>query len=133
MVVSQADLGRAVEVRYAAYKRHAAPFAETLLAPESLDRAPGTVVLLAEDKSDHAPLGTMRIQTNAFEPLVLEQSIALPDWLRSQRLAEATRLGVAHCRICSVELPNETRSSTGVPRPCPALDMRIGPTTPSAS
>jgi hypothetical protein len=99
MVVSQADLGRAVEVRYAAYKRHAAPFAETLLAPESLDRAPGTVVLLAEDKSDHAPLGTMRIQTNAFEPLVLEQSIALPDWLRSQRLAEATRLGVAHCRI----------------------------------
>jgi hypothetical protein len=99
MVVSQADLVRAVEVRYAAYKRHAATFAETLLAPEPLDRAPGTVVLLAEDKSDRAALGTMRIQTNAFEPLVLEQSIALPDWLRSRRLAEATRLGVARCRI----------------------------------
>jgi hypothetical protein len=77
MVVSEADLVRAVEVRYAAYQRHAAPFAETLRAPEPLDRAPGTVVLLAEDKSDRAAVGTMRIQTNAFEPLVLEQSIAL--------------------------------------------------------
>jgi len=99
MVVSQEDLVRAVEVRYAAYQRHAAAFAETLRAPEPLDRAPGTVVLLAEDKSDRAALGTMRIQTNAFEPLVLEQSIALPDWLRRRRLAEATRLGVARGSI----------------------------------
>jgi hypothetical protein len=99
MVTSEADLVRAVQVRHAAYARHAATFAETLRAPEPLDRAPGTVVLIAQDKSDGAAVGTMRVQTNAFEPLVLEQSIALPDWLRSRRLAEATRLGVARGSI----------------------------------
>lgn len=98
-VVSQADLLRAVGVRYAAYKRHAATFADGLRVPEPLDSAPGTVVLLAEEKSNGEALGTMRIQTNAFEPLVLEQSIALPDWLKKRRLAEATRLGVTHGRI----------------------------------
>jgi hypothetical protein len=98
-VTSEADLARAVEVRYAAYQRHAASFAEALRTPEPLDRRPGTVVLLAEDKSDRAALGTMRIQTNAYEPLVLEQSITLPDWLQSRRLAEATRLGVTHDAI----------------------------------
>jgi hypothetical protein len=37
----------------------------------------------------------MRIQTNRRRPLAIEQSVALPAWLRHHRLAEATRLGIA--------------------------------------
>ena len=55
----------------------------------------GLLVLLAESKLDGAPLGTMRIQTNEFAPLGVQQSVQLPDWLGAGRLAEATRLGVA--------------------------------------
>ena len=88
------DLNKAVKIRYSAYSRHLPIFAETLRLPESTDSDEGVVVLLAESKLDGSPLGTMRIQTNEFRPLSLEQSIQLPDWLKGQRLAEATRLGV---------------------------------------
>lgn len=71
-------------------------FAEKLKAPEPADNEDGVVVLLAESKLDGSPLGTMRIQTNQFKPLCLEQSIVLPDWLKARRLAEATRLGVTN-------------------------------------
>jgi hypothetical protein len=36
----------------------------------------------------------MRIQTNRFKPLAVEQSIQLPEWMKGKHLAEATRLGV---------------------------------------
>ena len=88
------DLNKAVKVRHSAYSRHLPIFAETLRLPESTDSDEGVVVLLAESKLDGSPLGTMRIQTNEFRPLSVEQSIRLPDWLKGQRLAEATRLGV---------------------------------------
>ena len=88
------DLNKAVKIRYSAYSRHLPIFAETLRLPESSDSDEGVVVLLAESKLDGSPLGTMRIQTNEFRPLSVEQSIQLPDWLKGQRLAEATRLGV---------------------------------------
>jgi hypothetical protein len=61
--------------------------------PEPYDRDPGGLVLLAESKLDQSPVGTMRIQSNCFRPLALEQSLKLPDWL-SGRLVGATRLGV---------------------------------------
>jgi len=88
------DLHKAVEIRRVAYKRHLPDFAEKL-GIERIDRDPGVAVLLAESKLDGAPLGTMRIQTNEYAPLALEQSVRLPGWLASSRLAEATRLGVA--------------------------------------
>lgn len=88
------DLSKAIKIRYSAYARHLPAFAETLKVPESTDGDEGVVVLLAESKLDGSPLGTMRIQTNEFRPLSLEQSIQLPDWLKGRRLAEATRLGV---------------------------------------
>jgi len=56
-------------------------------------------VLLAESKLDGSSLGTMRIQTNRFRPLGLEQSVTLPDWLQGCSLAEATRLGVTSSQI----------------------------------
>ncbi|WP_345817778.1 hypothetical protein AAGS40_29635 (plasmid) [Paraburkholderia sp. PREW-6R] len=94
IVQSQAELLKAVEMRRLAYGRHLPEFASTFV-PEELDQRPGTVVLIAESKLDGGPLGTMRIQTNLYEPLALERSIELPGWLKSCRLAEATRLGVA--------------------------------------
>jgi hypothetical protein len=91
---SERDLHKAVHVRRSAYGRHLPEFAEKMTV-DACDRAPGTAILLAESKLDGAPLGTMRIQTNEFAPLGVQQSVQLPDWLGTGRLAEATRLGVA--------------------------------------
>ncbi len=96
LVRNTADLNKAVQIRHAAYARHLPLFAETLKTPEMDDSEKGVVVLLAESKVDGSPLGTMRIQTNEYKPLCLEQSVALPEWLKSCSLAEATRLGVTH-------------------------------------
>ena len=99
LVRNAADLGKAVKVRYSAYARHLPEFAETLKAPEALDMEDGVAILLAESRLDGSPLGTMRIQTNRFRPLTLEQSIELPAWLQKRPLAEATRLGVTEERV----------------------------------
>ncbi len=82
-------------VRRTAYGRHLPEFAQRM-AVEDCDREPGTTVLLAEAKLDDAPVGTMRIQTNEFAPLPVEQSMELPHRFGAARLAEATRLGVAN-------------------------------------
>jgi hypothetical protein len=96
VVSSQAQLAKAVQIRHDAYARHLPEFAETLLKPEAADFEKGVVVLVAESKEDGSPVGTIRIQTNAYKPLTLEQSIALPDWLKVLPMAEATRLGVTN-------------------------------------
>lgn len=96
LVRNDADLSKAVQIRQSAYARHLPIFAETLKKPESADAEDGVVVLLAESKLDGSPLGTMRIQTNQFKPLSLEESVELPTWLKKRRLAEATRLGVTN-------------------------------------
>lgn len=98
LVRDQDDLSKAVQIRHSAYARHLPDFAETLKSAETADAETGVVVLLAESKLDGSPLGTMRIQTNQFKPLCLEQSVELPAWLRSRPLAEATRLGVTNER-----------------------------------
>ncbi|SAK58768.1 hypothetical protein AWB79_02573 [Caballeronia hypogeia] len=94
IVRDDAGLQKAVSIRRSAYGRHLPEFAETMTV-EASDRDRGTAVLLAESKLDGAPLGTMRIQTNAYAPLAVEQSVHLPEHLAANRLAEATRLGVA--------------------------------------
>lgn len=99
VVRSQESLEKAVHIRHAAYARHLPEFAQTLKEPEPADFAPGVVLLLAESKLDGSALGTMRLQSNEFKPLALEQSLDLPDWLRTQRLAEATRLAVTSDRL----------------------------------
>ena len=99
LVRDEIDLDKAVHIRHAAYARHLPGFAQTLKTPESADTENGVVVLLAESKLDGSPLGTMRIQTNQFKPLCLEQSVVLPDWLQARRLAEATRLGVTDGKV----------------------------------
>lgn len=99
-VVSDAKaLDKAVHIRHSAYARHVPDLARTLLEPEQADFSAGSVVLLAESHLDGSALGTMRIQTNRYEPLALEQSLTLPDDLSHSLLAEATRLGVAEGRV----------------------------------
>ncbi|WP_132257928.1 hypothetical protein [Paucimonas lemoignei] len=99
LVQSDEQLSKALQIRYSAYARHVPTFAETLKMAEPLDNTDGVAILLAESKLDGSPLGTMRIQTNWFNPLTLEQSIELPEWLKNRSLAEATRLGVTEQSI----------------------------------
>jgi hypothetical protein len=96
---SESELEQAVHIRHAAYARHVPALAELLRAPEAGDREADATVLLAESKLDGEPLGTMRIQTNRAKPLAIEQSVALPVWLRHRRLVEATRLGITQQRV----------------------------------
>jgi hypothetical protein len=98
VVANEDQLHKAVVVRHAAYARHVPEFAVQLKEPEASDFDPGAFVLLAESKLDGTALGTMRIQTNTYEPLRMEASIDLPDWLQGLNLAEATRLGVSEGR-----------------------------------
>jgi hypothetical protein len=93
------SLKKAIAIRHAAYARHVPEFARSLALPEACDHEDDTVVLLAESKLDGTPIGTARIQTNAYRSLHVEESIELPDWLQGRRLAEVTRLGVAEGRI----------------------------------
>jgi hypothetical protein len=99
VVTNAGDLEKAVRIRHAAYMRHVPGFAQTLATPENSDSEPGVVVLLAESKIDGSPVGTMRIQSNEFKPLSLESSLQLPAEMATQRLAEATRLGVTQERV----------------------------------
>lgn len=98
-VASEEDMRKAVKVRHAAYARHVPEFARTLINPEPADYDSDTVILLAESKLDGSPLGTTRIQTNLVQPLHVEESVELPLWLQSRRLAEVTRLGIEEGRI----------------------------------
>lgn len=94
IVNTESDLTKAVTIRAAAYGRHTPEFGEKLRTPETVDTEPGVAVLLAESKLDGSPLGTLRIQSNAYMPLKVEQSVDLPRWLRDLPLAEVSRLGI---------------------------------------
>lgn len=94
LVKNNADMLKAVAIRAAAYGRHMPEFAEALRVPEAIDSEPGVAVLLAESKLDGSPVGTLRIQNNAYMSLKVEQSVTLPHWLRDRPLAEVSRLGI---------------------------------------
>src|ERR1700754_4784571 len=93
VVANDDALERALTVRQSAYMRHVPNFARSMHEPEPYDREPGGLVLLAEAKLDGSPVGTMRIQTNRFRQLAIQQSVSLPSWLTG-RLVGATRLAV---------------------------------------
>lgn len=99
VATSERQLNKAIDVRHTAYARHVPALGEMLRAPEAKDSEPGCVVLVAESKLDGEALGTMRIQTNRYAPLAIEDSVALPAEFAGCSLAEATRLGVGVGRI----------------------------------
>jgi hypothetical protein len=91
---SDEDLAKAVSIRHSAYSRHLPRLAYKLKEPEAYDQDPSCVVFLAESRLDGSPLGTIRVHSARSGRLPLEQSVDLPQWLKSQSRAEATRLGV---------------------------------------
>lgn len=99
IVQSEIELLKAIRVRHTAYGRHLPELGEALKEPEAMDFDADVTILLAESKLDGSPLGTARIQTNAFRPLSVERSIELPAHMQGHRLAEVTRLGVETGRI----------------------------------
>jgi len=92
------DIDKAVQIRHAAYARHVPTLASKLTQPEQFDFEDGMFVLIAESKLDGAPIGSMRIQTNQYRPLLLEGSVELPLQYVGKSLAEATRLGITQER-----------------------------------
>lgn len=96
IVQDEESLLKAVKIRHSAYTRHLPEFAQYLDKPEPADYEKDVVVFLAEMKSDGSPIGTMRIQSNEFRSLGMEQSLVLPEWISSSSIGEATRLGIAN-------------------------------------
>lgn len=96
---NEEDIQKVVSIRHSAYARHVPSMAERLKEPESKDFEAGVSVLLAESKIDGRPLGTMRLQTNEFRPLALEDSVTLPDRFKGLALVEGTRLGVTQEKV----------------------------------
>jgi hypothetical protein len=94
-----ASLQAALQVRQSAYARHLPEVAKTMVEAEAWDFSEGNVVLIAQSKLDGTPLGTMRIHSNEFAQLPLEQSYSLPQRFAGLRLLEVTRFGVAEGRV----------------------------------
>ena len=94
LVSSSRDLLEACSVRAQAYGHHLPEMGHRLSEPDELDFAPGTSVFVCRDKADGRAVGTMRIQSNAFGPLLMESSLSLPPWLHGASRAEITRLAV---------------------------------------
>lgn len=99
IVQGESELLKAIRVRHTAYARHLPELGEALREPEAMDFDADAVILLAQSKLDGSPLGTARIQTNAFRPLSVERSIDLPAHMQGRRLAEVTRLGIETGRM----------------------------------
>ncbi len=99
LVRNEEDLKKAVLIRQQAYARHMPAVAQTLGTPEKMDTEDGVAILLAVSKVDGSPLGSVRIQTNQYQPLAIEKSIALPDWLQNRSMAHVSRLGIKEGQV----------------------------------
>jgi hypothetical protein len=88
------DFHQARTVRAAAYGHHDPQIGSRFGAADPMDRAEGTVVLLCRDKQTGAGIGTARIQVSGFGPLLLENSLTLPEWLANKPRAQISRLAV---------------------------------------
>lgn len=94
IVRTEEHLVKAVEIRAQSYGRHHPEVAEQLKSAEIADRAPFSLVLLAESKADGTALGTLRIETNARGMLPVEQLLPAESPFSSKTIAFVTRLAV---------------------------------------
>jgi hypothetical protein len=94
IAVTDDDLREACAVRAAAYGHHDPLIGAHFGEQDPMDRAEGTVVLLCRDKQTGAGIGTARIQVSGFGPLLLENSLTLPEWLAHKPRAQISRLAV---------------------------------------
>lgn len=91
---STGDLEAACKVRSLAYGRHTPSLRAQLSLPEQLDTSPGVVILVCRDKDSGRAIGSARVQTNAYGPLLIERSVAIPPDIVQDSRAEVTRLSV---------------------------------------
>lgn len=94
LAVTWRDFQDACAVRASAYGHHDPDLVERFGAPEALDTAEGTAILMCCDRANGQCVGTLRIQLSGFGPLVLESSLRLPDWLHNRPRAQISRLAV---------------------------------------
>lgn len=94
IATTEADLHEARAIRAAAYSHHDPELGCHFGAPEALDTEEGSAVFICRSKGTGEGVGTMRIQTSAFGPLVLESSVLLPAWLADKSRAQISRLAI---------------------------------------
>ena len=97
-VRTEEHLTKAVRVRADTYRKHHPELAIQLTEPEADDRAPFSLVLLAESKKDGTAVGTMRIETNAFDTIKIEELLPKFSHFSNRPIAFVTRLGVRNCQ-----------------------------------
>jgi hypothetical protein len=88
------DVREACAVRALAYGHHLPEMGQRLVEPDAIDHADSTAILLCRDKRTGEGIGTARIQLSSGGPLLLEQSLILPNWIAGRPRAEITRLAV---------------------------------------
>jgi hypothetical protein len=86
------DLKAACRVRAVAYGHHLPKLHAVMLEPDLLDTDAHTAVVLCVDKSTGAAVGTARFQTNAGGKLLIEHSVVVPEWMRTDTRSEISRL-----------------------------------------
>lgn len=91
---SDADLRAACTVRTASYGHHLPNVTSLWVEPDALDHHADTAVFLARDKAGGAPVGTVRLATNARGPTQIERNAPVPSAIAGRLVAEVTRLAV---------------------------------------
>lgn len=94
VVRTQEHLNQVCALRAEAYGRRLPAFGQSLQAPEAADHAPGTTILMAQDKATGAVVGTMRIHSNLHESLPIEGAFKFPKSMRGQLLVELCRFSI---------------------------------------
>ena len=86
------DLRAACRVRSVGYGHHVPRLDSALAEPDLLDVDENTVVFVCVDRDSGEAVGTLRVQTNAGGPLLIEHSVAMPEPVCGDTRAEITRL-----------------------------------------
>ena len=93
-IASTEQLQEVADLRSATYGKHLPALGAMLSQPEPADVTLGCEVFVARSKLDGSLLGTLRTHSNAFTPLPLQASLALPEHFDGTRMVETTRLCV---------------------------------------
>lgn len=91
---TDADVLAACRVRAESYGRRLPSMRAAMEAPDAIDLAQGTCILLCVDKRSGEAVGTMRLQPSFSGPLLIESSVDLPAGLEEAARMELSRFAV---------------------------------------